>query len=61
MTLREGRDGVGGVKRDQWRMGEASVDGWGGGPLSESENAARLCGARHGAAVGDEREGSEVG
>lgn len=42
-------------------MGEASVDGWGGGPLSEGENAARLCGARHGAAVGDEREGSEVG
>lgn len=39
------------VVRDQWRMGEVCVDGWGGGPLSLGQNAARLCSARHAAAA----------
>lgn len=45
------------VVRDQWQMGEECVDGWGGGPLSQAQNAARLCNLRHDAAA--EEEGSE--
>ena len=56
------------VVRDQWRTGEVGVDGWGGGPLSQGQNAAKLCSSRHDAAtrwaVGEysrvEREGIET-
>ena len=56
------------VVRDQWRTGEVDVDGWEGGPLSQGQNAAKLCSSRHDAAarwaVGKysrvEREGIET-
>jgi len=35
------------VVRDQWRTGEVNVDGWEGGPLSQGQNAAKLCSSRH--------------
>lgn len=36
------------VDGSQWQMGEVDADGWeSGGPLSQSEKAARACGSRH--------------
>lgn len=47
MKSRDGNDGNAArssvacsVVKGQWQMGEVNVDGWGGGPLSQAQNAA---------------------